>query len=217
MDHVDVANTFFTILTLAANASVIAALVLALGARVSARVRGVACAALDAVGPSLRSVAWVVATVAVAGSLYYSEIADFVPCRLCWFQRICMYPLAAILLVGLALRDRRVRVYAAPFVVVGAPISLYHWLMERGVFAESSSCAVTVPCAVPWFEELGYVTLAFMALSAFCLVGTLLVVDQAFERRRAGWVSEQGDPQADDDRSVHDEPGAKAPALEVMR
>ena len=183
MDHVDVANTFFTILTLLANAAVIVAAVLALGALVSKRMRELGMAVLAAVGPSARLLAWIVATVATLGSLYYSEIADFVPCRLCWYQRICMYPLAVILLVGLLLRDRRTRWYAAPFVIVGAPVSLYHWLVERvDFFAKSSSCSAEAPCTVPWFQELGYVTLAFMALSAFLLIGTLLLAEWGAER-----------------------------------
>ena len=123
------------------------------------------------------------ASVATLGSLYYSEIANFVPCRLCWYQRICMYPLAVILFVGLLLRDRGARWYAAPFVIVGAPLSLYHWLVERvDFFAKSSSCSAEAPCTVPWFQELGYVTLAFMALSAFLLIGTLLLTDWAADR-----------------------------------
>ncbi len=183
MDHVDVANTFFTILTLLANAAVAVALVLAVAALVSRSARRFAGHVVDVVGPSARLLAWFVAAVATMGSLYYSEIADFVPCRLCWFQRICMYPLAAILLVGVLLRDRRARWYAAPFVAVGIPISVYHFLMEQGVFHESSACSATVPCAVPWFTELGYVTLAFMALSGFLLIGTLLVVDGVWDRR----------------------------------
>jgi Disulfide bond formation protein DsbB len=183
MDHVDVANTFFTILTLLANAAVIIAAVFALGALVSRRMRAAGVALLDAVGPSARLLAWIVAAVTTLGSLYYSEIANFVPCRLCWYQRICMYPLAVILLVGLLLRDRRVRWYAVPFVIVGVPISLYHWLVERvDFFAKSSSCSAEAPCTVPWFQELGYVTLAFMALSAFLLIGTLLLVDWGAER-----------------------------------
>ena len=97
-DHVDVANTFFTVLTLLANAAVVGALVLAVAAAVSGAGRRLAGAVVDAVGPSARLLAWFVAAVATMGSLYYSEIADFVPCRLCWFQRIGMYPLAVILL-----------------------------------------------------------------------------------------------------------------------
>jgi hypothetical protein len=61
------------------------------------------------------------------------------------------------------------------FVVIGAPLSLYHWLVERvPAFAESSSCSVTAPCTAPWFEKLGFVTLAWMAMSSFLLIGVLM-------------------------------------------
>jgi len=220
MDHVDVANTFFTMLTLLANAAVVIAVLLAVAALLSPTVRRFAGSVIDTVGPSARLLAWMVATVATLGSLYYSEIAHFVPCRLCWYQRVVMYPLAVILLVGLLLRDHRVRWYAAPFVVIGAPLSLYHWLVERGVFTESKSCSATVPCSIPWFEELGYVTLAFMAMSGFLLIGTLLLVDWASERRSeassGAGTGNHGDPRDDqitDDES--NEPGATTPAQEA--
>lgn len=203
MEPYQTEQTFFTILTLLANAAVVLALLLALGAAVSRAGRRLAGHVVDAVGPQAKWLAWLVAAVATAGSLYFSEIAPYVPCRLCWFQRICMYPLAVVLVVGLVLRDTRARWYAAPFVVVGAPLALYHWLMERGVFAESTACSATVPCAVPWFEELGYVTLAFMAMSGFLLIGTLLVVDGIWDRRAgaatpdspgAGPAGDHGEP-----------------------
>jgi disulfide bond formation protein DsbB len=61
-------------------------------------------------------------------------------------------------------------------VVFGAPLSLYHWLVERvPAFAESSSCSVTVPCTAPYFEKLGFVTLAWMAMSSFLLIGVLML------------------------------------------
>ncbi len=198
MEHVDLANTFFTILTLLANAAVALALLLGGAALVSRSARRFAGQVVDVVGPSARLLAWFVAAVATTGSLYYSEIADFVPCRLCWFQRICMYPLAAILLVGVLLRDRRARWYAAPFVAVGIPISLYHFLIEQGVVQESNACSASVPCAVPWFTELGYVTLAFMALSGFLLIGTLLVVEGVWERRSAAVEADAEDPLSPD-------------------
>jgi disulfide bond formation protein DsbB len=191
MDHVDVANAFFTMLTLLANAAVVIAVVLAVAALVSTRARELGRTVVAAVGPSARLLAWIVATVTTLGSLYYSEIANFVPCRLCWYQRICMYPLAVILLVGILLRDRRVRWYALPFVAIGAPISAYHWLVERvDFFAKSSSCSAEAPCTVPWFQELGYVTLAFMALSAFLLIGTLLLVDWGAAQMEEGEIAE---------------------------
>ena len=88
-----------------------------------------------------------------------------------------------LLLVGVLQKDRRVFWYAAPFVAIGAPLALYHWLVERvPSLSDSTSCSVFVPCNVPYFEELGYVTLAFMDLSAFLLIGALLVTSRAADR-----------------------------------
>ena len=63
--------------------------------------------------------AFVVATVATLGSLYLSEVANFVPCRLCWYQRIAMYPLPVLLGVAWWKRDDGVRRYALPLAIIG--------------------------------------------------------------------------------------------------
>jgi disulfide bond formation protein DsbB len=87
-----------------------------------------------------------------------------------------MYPLVIVLGVAALRRDRWVWITALVFVVVGAPLSLYHWLVERvPAFEESSSCSATAPCSTPWFEKLGFVTLAWMAMSSFLLIGVLMV------------------------------------------
>lgn len=121
-------------------------------------------------------------TLAVAGvstlaSLYFSEVADYVPCRLCWYQRIAMYPIALIALVALIRRDRGARFYTVPLAAIGATISTYHYLIERGVIADSESCSLFgPPCAAVWFEHFGFVTLAFMALCGFVAIIVLNVV-----------------------------------------
>jgi disulfide bond formation protein DsbB len=184
------ANTFFTVLTLAANLAVVALGVLAVAAAISPGARRRARRLVVLVSPQARPLALLVATVATAGSLYYSEVVGFAPCELCWFQRVCMYPLVAILAVGVARRDPTARWYAAPFVLVGVPLGLYHWLVERvPSIAASASCSATVPCAVPYFEQLGYVTLAFMAMSAFLLIGGLLLVEGVGARVPAAAVT----------------------------
>ena len=176
MPSIKVATDFFLILTLAANAVVAVALVLALGALVSRRVRAIAVSIAAGVAPQSLVLAWLVATVTTLGSLYYSEHAGFIPCELCWFQRILMYPLVIVLGVACLRRDRAVWKTVLVFVALGAPLSLYHWLVERvPAFAESSSCSIDVPCTAPWFEKLGFVTLAWMAMSAFLLIGVLMV------------------------------------------
>ncbi len=118
-----------------------------------------------------------VAGVAMLGSLYFSESAHFVPCRLCWFQRVAMYPIALIALIGLIRRDAGARWYYVPFAVIGAGISTYHYLIEWGVLEDSGSCALFGPsCADIWFRQFGFVTLAFGALAGFAAIIALNTV-----------------------------------------
>jgi disulfide bond formation protein DsbB len=176
MPDVDVATNFFLVLTFVADAVVAIAVVCAIAALVSPRARASVVSWARAVAPQSVVFAWIVATVTTLGSLYYSEHAGFVPCELCWYQRIVMYPLVIVLGVAALRRDRAVWMTALVFVVIGTPLSLYHWLVERvPAFEESSSCSATTPCSAPWFEKLGFVTLAWMAMSAFLLIGVLMV------------------------------------------
>jgi disulfide bond formation protein DsbB len=146
------------------------------GIAVDTRVRAV-------FGPWAYRMALLVAGVTTAGSLFYSEVKHLIPCELCWYQRICMYPLVAILAVGVLRRDRAVFWYAAPFVTIGAPRALYHWLVERVPWIEgTTACTSPVDCASPYFEKLGYVTLAFMDMSAFLIIGALLLMGRAHDR-----------------------------------
>ena len=118
-----------------------------------------------------------VAAVATAGSLYFSESAGYVPCRLCWFQRIAMYPIAVVALVALLRRDRAARWYLLPMAIIGAAISAYHVLIEWGWLNDSESCALFGPsCADVWFEAFGFVTLALMALAGFVSIIVLNTV-----------------------------------------
>lgn len=112
-----------------------------------------------------------VALIATAGSLFLSEVAHFVPCKLCWFQRIFMYPLALTALPAALLDDRRAARYLLPLPVLGLGVSVYHVLVERGVIAETSSCQISAPggCAVKWIDEFGYMTIPTLAATAFLL------------------------------------------------
>ena len=133
---------------------------------------------LVAVSDAALWIAFLVAGIAMAGSLYFSEVADFVPCRLCWFQRIAMYPLAVILLVAAIRRDRSVQWYAVPIAATGACVSIYHYLIEWQPDLEvGNACSATgVSCSAIWFREFGFVTLAFMALCGFVAVIVLTLV-----------------------------------------
>ncbi len=127
--------------------------------------------------------AWGFALAATLGSLYFSEIAHFEPCRLCWFQRICMYPLA-VLLLGMAIRKdiRNGFWYALPFPVAGIAVGLYHEYITYNPDAETEGCKQGVSCTVRWIDELGYVTIPTLALTAFAAILALLLLARSRER-----------------------------------
>jgi disulfide bond formation protein DsbB len=122
--------------------------------------------------------AFFVAALATGGSLFFSEIARFAPCELCWFERICIYPLAIVMLLIALADDRRAARYLLPLPIVGAGLAVYHVLVERGVVSQTQGCAVSAPggCATKWVEELGYVTIPVLTLTAFALLLGLLVL-----------------------------------------
>ena len=80
---------------------------------------------------------FLVASIATGGSLFFSEVAGFIPCELCWYQRICMYPLSIISLLAALANDRRVARYLLPLPLVGAGVSVYHLLVENGVVEQA--------------------------------------------------------------------------------
>lgn len=131
--------------------------------------------------------AFIVALAATLGSLYYSEIAGFIPCRLCWYQRIMMYPLVLITLVGALRRDEYLPSYALPLSIIGMIISGYHSLLERGVFPPPAVCSADVPCTITYVNYLGFITIAVMAFVAFTLI-TVIMAGQfiAFRRDQSG-------------------------------
>lgn len=118
--------------------------------------------------------AWVVALVATVGSLIYSEVIHFEPCRLCWYQRIAMYPMAVILLVGAIRRDAMVKFYALPLSLIGLGISVYHYLLQRFPRLEGGSCDPDNPCSNIFVEIFGFITIPFMAGCGFIVISVLL-------------------------------------------
>jgi disulfide bond formation protein DsbB len=122
--------------------------------------------------------AFVVSAVATGGSLFFSEIAGYVPCELCWYQRICMYPLSIITLLAALRGDFRIARYLLPLPFVGAGVSIYHLLIENKVVGESAACFVSAPggCGVKWVNEFGYMTIPTLALTGFVLLIEFLAV-----------------------------------------
>ena len=121
--------------------------------------------------------AFVVAAIATGGSLFFSQIAGFIPCEMCWFQRICMYPLSLLLLFLAWHGDYRAVRYLVPFPIIGAGVSIYHLLIENHVVGEPTACQVGgTGCATKWIDEFGYMTIPTLALTAFLLLIGFLVL-----------------------------------------
>lgn len=121
--------------------------------------------------------AWLVAVVATLGSLYFSEIRGFIPCELCWYQRILMYPLSVILGIAAFFDEHAIRKYVLPLSILGMFVSAFHY-MEQKIpgFAAIKPCTQGVPCSGMYINWLGFITIPFLALIAFTLITILLLV-----------------------------------------
>lgn len=114
----------------------------------------------------------IIAVGATLGSLYFSESAGFVPCELCWFQRIAMYPLAVILPIAALRRDRSIMLYSLVLSLIGLAISAYH--IQLQLFPDQSSfCDAVNPCSGRWVEAFGWMTIPQMAGISFTLTAVL--------------------------------------------
>ena len=125
---------------------------------------------LGDLAPLRLTVPALVTSVSMLGSLYFSEVVNYRPCLLCWYQRIAMYSLAIVLVIAAVRRDRGIAPYAMVLAGIGTMIAGYHWLLERWPAIDTGSCSADAPCSVPYFEVFGFVSLAFMAFCAFVTV-----------------------------------------------
>jgi disulfide bond formation protein DsbB len=131
--------------------------------------------------------ALVVAWTAFLGSLYFSEVNHFIPCALCWYQRILMYPIALIIPIGLLRRDSGMPLYVIPLAVVGAAVATYHVLLQKtDWFSETNACQVGVPCSSDYINWLGFITIPTLALTAFILI--ILAMSAARRSAAATWA-----------------------------
>jgi disulfide bond formation protein DsbB len=170
--------TALAVLALAANALVLSALGGFLLSRTSAPMRDNWERARDVLAPYALPGALVVAVIATGGSLWFQFGALLTPCDLCWFQRICMYPQSLLLGIAVARRDLyTARRYMAPLAACGALISVYHYQLERFPSQPAPNCGTSGPvCSVAYFNIFNFISISYMAGSAFLLIVTLLLM-----------------------------------------
>ena len=118
-----------------------------------------------------------IALLSMLGSLFYSEIAGYEPCKLCWLQRIVMYP--QVLFFGLALwkKEFSLAIFSLLMSVIGLVIAAYHYLLQIGVVSSTACGAVgySVSCSQRFVMQYGYITLVMMSLTAFAMVSVLMI------------------------------------------
>lgn len=117
------------------------------------------------------------AILATLGSLYFSELQQLQPCVLCWYQRICMYPLVPILTVGIYLGDKNLPKYVLPLSLVGEVIAIYHNLLYYSVIPEVySPCTVGVSCTTRQIDWFGFISIPLLSLAAFTLINVCMIL-----------------------------------------
>lgn len=186
-DVTDAVTTALAVLALFVQ--VLLGIVVAIGlfALVLPEARNVLREVLDGLGRSALWLAFAVALVATSGSLFLSEYSDFIPCRLCWFQRIAMYPLVIVLFGAALRRDVRGAVfYGLPLAAVGSVVAIWHLYIEANPGAESASCRIGAPCSTKWIDVFGYFTIPMLALTAFAAIIALLLAAWAVRGRYEG-------------------------------
>ena len=120
---------------------------------------------------------WLIASISTLGSLFFSEIMKFPPCVLCWYQRICLFPLVLILSMGLFSFDKSVVKFALPLSIVGWFIAFYHNLLYSGIIPESiQPCSQGVSCTEDYINLFGIFTIPMLSLISFSTIVALLFI-----------------------------------------
>jgi disulfide bond formation protein DsbB len=119
---------------------------------------------------------WLVATISTLGSLFFSNVMEFAPCVLCWYQRIFLFPLVILLAVGLFPFDKSVVKYALPLAIAGWLTALYHNLLYAGIIPESiQPCSRGVSCTEEYISLFGFLSIPMLALLSFTALIALLI------------------------------------------
>jgi disulfide bond formation protein DsbB len=126
---------------------------------------------------------FIVSLLATLISLYFSEIMKLVPCVLCWYQRICMYPLIIISAVGILQKDKNFANYALPLSVIGLVISIYHNLLYYKILPESvAPCTQGISCTTKQIEWFGFVTIPLLSMLTFALITACMIIYKKFHK-----------------------------------
>jgi disulfide bond formation protein DsbB len=120
---------------------------------------------------------WLIAAVSTLGSFFFSNVMEFAPCVLCWYQRICLFPLVIILARGLFPFDRSVIKYAIPLTGVGWLLAAYHSLLHAKILPSGMHpCGKGISCTQEYIELFGFVSIPLLSLLSFTTLLSVLIV-----------------------------------------
>lgn len=180
MEIVQIATQVFSILTIVCQIGIVLLLFsLLINSNISAKV-------ITFFGKNALLFGFLIALVSMLGSLFYSEIALYDPCKLCWYQRILMYPQVILLGIAYLRRDKGIVDYSIVLSAIGACISLYHYLLQTGTVQEILPCAAvgySVSCAEKFIMTFGYITIPMMALSGFLFITFLMLANKRIQKQ----------------------------------
>ena len=123
--------------------------------------------------------AFLISLVATLGSLFFFEIMNFIPCSLCWYQRIFMYSFVFLFLINLLYPDDKIFKYSFPLVFIGWIISIYHNLLMFKIIPEKlSPCVQGIPCSVDYLNWLGFITIPLLSFFSYTCILILLIMSK---------------------------------------
>ena len=118
-----------------------------------------------------------ISLIATAGSLFFSEVMEYPPCNLCWFQRISMYPLIFLFSTGYLKEDKNCYLYSLPLSLMGQFFAVYHLLLHYEIIPESlAPCTESISCSNVYVQYLGFITIPLMSFTAFALINTISII-----------------------------------------
>ncbi|MCA1022563.1 disulfide oxidoreductase [Halobacillus litoralis] len=113
---------------------------------------------------------WALSLTAVAGSLFFSEVLGFPPCEWCWYQRILMYPLVVIYGTALVKKNMAVALPGLFMSGIGMGVSVWHYSLQKiPALSAGDSCGL-VPCSGQYINLFGFITIPFLAGTAFIII-----------------------------------------------
>lgn len=126
------------------------------------------------------------ALIATLGSLYFSELRGYVPCDLCWYQRIIMYPVVLLSIMAIIRKEMNISFYILVISGIGIITALYHYALQKiNIFSENLSMCTGQLCTVEYINWFGFVTIPFLALIAniIIFVCALMIIRNIKKRR----------------------------------